>query len=105
VQSLPSECKDKLLNLLSPSASKGCSKSKINREIVKSVDKFTQNLEEPAKRKLQSLMMDNPWAKSNHVNDKENDDDVVFSPPTSRKFENVSKVLNNKENEEGNLTL
>ena len=25
VQSLPSECKDKLLNLLSPSASKGCS--------------------------------------------------------------------------------
>jgi hypothetical protein len=105
VQSLPSECKDKLLNLLSPSASKGCSKSKINREIVKSVDKFTQNLEEPAKRKLQSLMMDNPWAKSNHVNDNENDDDVVFSPPTRRKVENVSKVLNNKENEEGNVPL
>ena len=50
-------------------------------------------------------MMDNPWAKSNHVNDKENDDDVVFSPPTRRKVENVSKVLNNKENEEGNVTL
>jgi hypothetical protein len=105
VQSLPSECKDKLLNLLSPSASKGCSKSKINREIVKSVDKFTNNLEEPAKRKLQSLMMDNPWAKSNHVDDNENDEDVVFSPPTRRKFENVSKVSNNKENEEGNVTL
>ena len=105
MQSLPSECKDKLLNLLSPSASKGCSKSKINREIVKSVDKFTQNLEEPAKRKLQSLMMDNPWAKSNHVDDNENDEDVVFSPPTRRKVENVSKVLNNKENEEGNVTL
>jgi hypothetical protein len=38
VQSLPSECKDKLLNLLSPSASKGCSKSKFNWEIVQSVD-------------------------------------------------------------------
>jgi hypothetical protein len=105
VQSLPSECKDKLLHLLSPSASKGCSKSKINREIVKSVDKFTNNLEEPAKRKLQSLMMDNQWAKSNHVDDNENDEDVVFSPPTRRKVENVSNVLNNKENEEGNATL
>jgi hypothetical protein len=30
-------------------------------------------------------MIDNPWAKSNHVNDNENDDDVVFSPPTRRK--------------------
>ena len=41
----------------------------------------------------------------NTVNDNENDDDVVFSPPTRRKVENVSKVLNNKENEEGNVTL
>ncbi len=85
MQSLPSEYKDKLLSLLSPSASKGFSKSKINREIVKSVDKFTQNLEKPAKHKLQSLMMDIPWAKSNHVNDNENDDDSVFSPPTRRR--------------------
>jgi hypothetical protein len=33
-------------------------------------------------------MMDNPGAKSNHVNDNENDDDVVFSTPTTRKIEN-----------------
>ena len=50
-------------------------------------------------------MMDNPWAKSNHVNDNKNDDDVVFSPPTRRKVENVCKVLNNKENDEGNIKL
>ena len=79
VKRLPSECKGKVMSLLSPPASK--KSTSIARVMIKSLETFSAGLTSPAKRKFESLLMENCWQPNENQkgnNNDNGDEDFAF---------------------------
>ena len=85
------------MSLLSPSLSKKPRlKSKVENEMVKSVEKFCDNLPDSAKRKFESFLVENNW----HQEENETlETSSVFSPERRRKVD--TKLINKDDKKKG----